>query len=75
MGNVGWKYLWPLGKVLTYQNLIYFLNFPFDCVITSRLVDKCKAGLTGVGLMCPTPPLIQYRRKGRKTEIRPKDSR
>ena len=32
----------PLGKVLTYKNLIYLLNFPFYCVNTSYLVDRCR---------------------------------
>ena len=31
----------PLGKVLTYKNLI-LLNFPFYCVNTSYLVDRCR---------------------------------
>ena len=34
-GQAGWKFLCPLGKVLTYSNLIYLLNFPFYCVNTS----------------------------------------
>ena len=41
-GKVGWESPRPLGKVLTYKNLIYLLNFPFYCVNTSYLVDRCR---------------------------------
>ena len=41
-GKVGWESPCPLGKVLTYKNLIYLLNFPFYCVNTSYLVDRCR---------------------------------
>ena len=42
VGKVGWESLCQLGKLLTYKNLIYLLNFPFQCVNTSYLVDKCR---------------------------------
>ena len=41
-GKVGWESPCPLGKVLTYKNLIYLLNFPFYCDNTSYLVDRCR---------------------------------
>ena len=41
-GKVGWESPCPLGKVLTYKNLIYLFNFPFYCVNTSYLVDRCR---------------------------------
>ena len=41
-GTVGRDSPCPLGKVLTYKNLIYLLNFPFYCVNTSYLVDRCR---------------------------------
>ena len=41
-GKVGRESPCPLGKVLTYKNLIYLLNFPFYCVNTSHLVDRCR---------------------------------
>ena len=41
-GKVGWESPCPLGKVLTYKNLIYLLNFLFYCVNTSYLVDRCR---------------------------------
>ena len=40
VGKVGWKSLCPLGKVLTYNNLIYLLNFPFYCIDTPCLMGK-----------------------------------
>ena len=41
-GKAGWESLCPLGKILTYKNLIYLLNFPFYCVNISYLVDRCR---------------------------------
>ena len=41
-GKVEWESLCNLGKVLTSINLIYLLNFPFYCINTSSLVDKCR---------------------------------
>ena len=41
-GKAGWESLCPLGKILTYNNLIYLLNFPFYCVNGSYLVDRCR---------------------------------
>ena len=40
--SLGWESPCPLGKVLTYKNLIYLLNFPFYCVNTSYVVDRCR---------------------------------
>ena len=41
-GKVGWESPCPLGKVLTYKDLIYLLNFPFYCINTSYLMDRCR---------------------------------
>ena len=38
----GWEFISQLDKVLTYNNLIYLLNFPFYCINTSSSSERMK---------------------------------